>query len=420
MQQQFTLLDSERDQLQQMGELTNKRILLGLTGGIAAYKAADLARELIKEGADLQVVMTEAACQFISPLTLQALTGKPVYTSMWESRVPNGMPHIDLSRDRDLIVIAPATADFISKLVHGTADDLLSTLCVARETTLMVAPAMNRQMWENPSTQRNVRQLSEDGIVVEGPASGDQACGENGMGRMSEPALILESIIAWFQPKLLEGVRILITAGPTFEPIDAVRGITNLSSGRMGYAVARAAVESGATVTLVSGRTGLTPPPNVALVNVVTAHEMHDAVMSRTTATDIFVAVAAVADFRVSNKQDHKIKKDTAGLDLKFSANPDILQSVADLDHPPFCVGFAAESRDLEAYANEKRMRKNIPLIAANLVQEALGSEDNALVLIDDQGTHHLPRSSKLHQARGLIKHIASLYKPRSKSVAAR
>ena len=232
-----------------MGELDKKQILLGLTGGIAAYKAADLARALIKEGADVQVVMTEAACQFISPLTMQALTGKPVFTSMWDARIGNGMPHIELSRDRDLILIAPATADFIAKLVHGAADNLLATLCVARETRLMVAPAMNRQMWENPATQRNIQQLRDDGVVIEGPGSGDQACGENGMGRMSESAQIVESIISWFQPKLLTGARILVTAGPTYEPIDAVRGITNLSSGRMGYAVARAASEAGAEVT---------------------------------------------------------------------------------------------------------------------------------------------------------------------------
>jgi phosphopantothenoylcysteine decarboxylase/phosphopantothenate--cysteine ligase len=402
-----------------MGELADKRILLGLTGGIAAYKAADLARALIKEDADVQVVMTEAACKFVAPLTLQALTGKPVFTSMWDDQVGNGMPHIELSRDRDLIVVAPATADFIAKLVHGTADDLLATLCIARESRLMVAPAMNRQMWENPATQRNIQQLRDDGIVIEGPDSGDQACGENGMGRMTEPSQMVESIISWFQPKLLAGARILVTAGPTYEPIDAVRGITNLSSGRMGYAVARAAGEAGAEVTLVSGRTGLTPPSSASLISVVTAREMHDAVMSRLSKTDIFIAVAAVADYRVSNRDEHKKKKTAAGLKLEFTENPDILEAVAAHDGAPFCVGFAAESRNLEEYASEKRQRKNIPLLAANLVQDAIGSEDNELLLIDDEGMHRLARSSKLHQARSLIRHITRLYKPSRKPVAA-
>jgi phosphopantothenoylcysteine decarboxylase/phosphopantothenate--cysteine ligase len=338
---------------------------------------------------------------------------------MWDDHVGNGMPHIELSRDRDLIVVAPATADFIAKLVHGTADDLLATLCIARESRLMVAPAMNRQMWENPATQRNIQQLRDDGIVIEGPDSGDQACGENGMGRMSEPSQMVESIISWFQPKLLAGARILVTAGPTYEPIDAVRGITNLSSGRMGYAVARAAGEAGAEVTLVSGRTGLSPPSSASLISVVTAREMHDAVMSRLSQTDIFIAVAAVADYRVSNRDEHKKKKTQAGLKLEFTENPDILEAVAAHDGAPFCVGFAAESRNLEEYASEKRQRKNIPLLAANLVQDAIGSEDNELVLIDDEGMHRLARSSKLHQARSLIRHITRLYKPSRKPVTA-
>ncbi len=403
-----------------MGELVDKRILLGLTGGIAAYKAADLARGLIKEGADVQVVMTEAACKFVAPLTLQALTGKPVFTSMWDDRIGNGMPHIELSRDRDLIVVAPATADFIAKLVHGAADDLLATLCIARKSRLMIAPAMNRQMWENPATQRNIRQLRDDGIFMEGPGSGDQACGENGMGRMSEPAQIVESIISWFQPKLLAGARIIVTAGPTYEPIDAVRGITNLSSGRMGYAVARAALESGADVTLISGRTSLVPPSSATLIPVVTAREMHDQVMSHVADTDIFISVAAVADYRVKNRDEHKKKKTDAGLKLEFTENPDILESVAASENAPFCVGFAAESRDLETYAHEKRLRKNIPLLAANLVQDALNSHENELILIDDEGMHRLARSPKLDQARGLIRHITKLYKPSRKPVTAR
>ena len=401
-----------------MSELAEKRILLGLTGGIAAYKAADLARGLIKQGADVQVVMTDAACRFISPMTLQALTGKPVHTSMWDESISNGMPHIELSRDRDLIVVAPATADFMAKLVHGAADDLLATLCIARECPLMVAPAMNRQMWENPATRRNAEQLRADGIIIEGPASGDQACGENGMGRMSEPDQIVESIITWFQPKLLAGARILVTAGPTYEPIDAVRGITNLSSGRMGYAVARAAHEAGAHVTVISGRTGLQPPSNVSLVDVITAQQMHDAVMERLADCDILIAVAAVADYRVSNRHEHKIKKKSGtGLTLELEPNPDILESVAARDDAPFCVGFSAESQKVETHAAEKRQRKNIPLIAANLVQDAFGSEQNELILIDEDGAHRLERSSKLDQARALIRHITRLYKPAGKPV---
>lgn len=400
-----------------MPELSDKRILLGLTGGVAAYKAADLARSLIKEGADVQVVMTEAACHFITPTTMQALTGKPVYTSMWDDRIANGMPHIELSRDRDLVVVAPASADFMAKLAHGRADDLLSTLCMARECPLMLAPAMNRQMWENPATRRNVQQLLKDGVFFDGPASGEQACGENGMGRMSEPAQIVDAIVSWFQPKLLAGARILITAGPTFEPIDAVRGITNLSSGRMGYAIARAAHDAGAQVTLVTGRTGLATPSNVSVVNVITAQDMYDAVMERVAQTDILFAVAAVADYRVKNRQPHKIKKTGPGLQLEFEPNPDILESVAARDDAPFCVGFAAESHDIESYAKEKRRRKNIPLIAANLVQDAFGSDENELLLVDEEGTHRLSRSSKLDQARRLIRHVTRLYKPVRKPV---
>ncbi|MEX0960498.1 MAG: bifunctional phosphopantothenoylcysteine decarboxylase/phosphopantothenate--cysteine ligase CoaBC [Burkholderiales bacterium] len=395
-----------------MLELANKRILLGMSGGIAAYKAAELARLLIKEGADVQVAMTDAACRFVTPVTMQGLTGKPVYTDMWDTRVENGMAHIELSRDRDLVVIAPASADFIAKLVHGRADDLLSTLCLARECPMMVAPAMNRQMWENPATQRNVAQIRQDGVSVVGPGSGDQACGETGMGRMLEPEEIRSEIVAWFQPKLLSGARVLVTAGPTFEPIDAVRGISNPSSGRMGYAVARAAIESGAAVTLISGDTCLEPPRGTDLVRVTTAREMLDAVVARADRCDIFVSVAAVADYRVANRQEHKIKKNGEGLKLELVPNADILEAITSRPNAPFCVGFAAESQDLDANANEKRRRKKLPLLAANLVQSALGAEDNALVLFDDSGRHPLARSNKLDQARQLIRHIAKLYKP--------
>ncbi len=400
-----------------MAELGNKRILLGITGGIAAYKAAELVRELQRRGADVQVVMTESACKFITPLTLQALSGKPVYVGMWDDSVPNGMPHIELSRDRDLVVVAPATADFIAKLVHGTADDLLSTLCLARECPLMVAPAMNRQMWENPSTQRNVAQLRRDGIVVLGPDAGDQACGEVGMGRMLEPLDLVREMSAWFQPKLLSGTHVLVTAGPTFEPIDPVRGLTNRSSGKMGYAVARAALEAGARVTLITGPTAIEPPQAVRVERVETARQMLDAVNAHVNGVDIFIAVAAVADYYVTNGSTQKIKKEGAVPTLALALNPDIVDAVAKRPNPPFCVGFAAESENLEENAQAKRRRKNLPLLAANLVQTAIGADDNELILFDDEGSHRLGRSSKLEQARMLMRHVAKLYKPRKSAL---
>jgi phosphopantothenoylcysteine decarboxylase/phosphopantothenate--cysteine ligase len=400
-----------------MAELGNKRILLGITGGIAAYKSAELVRELQRRGADVQVVMTESACKFITPLTLQALSGKPVYVGMWDDRVPNGMPHIELSRDRDLVVVAPATADFIAKLVHGAADDLLSALCLARECPLMVAPAMNRQMWENPSTQRNVAQVRRDGIVVLGPDAGDQACGEVGMGRMLEPLDLVREMSAWFQPKLLSGTHVLVTAGPTFEPIDPVRGLTNRSSGKMGYAVARAALEAGARVTLVTGPTAIEPPQGARVERVETARQMLDAVNAHMSGVDIFIAVAAVADYYVTNRSTQKIKKEGVAPALELALNPDIVDAVARRPNPPFCVGFAAESEKLEENAQAKRRRKNLPLLAANLVQSAIDADDNELILFDDEGSHRLGRSSKLEQARLLMRHVAKLYKPRKSTV---
>lgn len=400
-----------------MAELSSKRILLGLTGGIAAYKSAELVRELQRRGADIQVVMTDAACKFITPVTLQSLSGKPVYVEMWDDRVPSGMPHIELSRDRDLVVVAPATADFIAKLVHGAADDLLSTLCLARECPLMVAPAMNRQMWENSATQRNVVQLHRDGILVLGPDAGDQACGEVGMGRMLEPLDLVREILAWFQPKLLSGTHVLVTAGPTFEPIDPVRGLTNRSSGKMGYAVARAAIEAGARVTLVSGPTALEPPPAAQTIRVETAREMLDAVNAHVKGADIFIAVAAVADYYVANSSVQKIKKEGGVPSLELALNPDIVESIAKRSNPPFCVGFAAESEKLEEHAEAKRRRKKLPLLAANLVQSAIDADDNELVLFDDEGSHRLARSSKLDQARMLIRHVARLYQPRKSAI---
>ncbi len=392
-----------------MNELNGKRILLGVTGGIAAYKAAELVRLLKKNGADVRVVMTDSGAQFVSPVTLQALSGNPVHTSMWDQSIANGMPHIELSRDCDLILVAPATADFIAKLAAGRADDLLSTLCLARDCALMIAPAMNRQMWENPSTQRNIKTLLADGVHLVGPESGEQACGEVGVGRMSEPSLIANEIVSWLQPKLLQNKNVIVTAGPTYEAIDAVRGITNASSGKMGYAVAQAAIDAGANVTLISGKTNLNPPTRARFISIISAQDMFDAVINEVDHSDIFISVAAVADFKVRNPSEHKIKKSQQKLSIEFDETPDILKSVASRKNRPFCVGFAAESQNVEEYARKKRIEKGIPLIAANLVTEALNSDDNSLVLIDEHGTKTLASSSKLEQARQLMMHISGL-----------
>jgi len=391
-------------------ELQGKRIVLGVTGGIAAYKAAELVRLLGKQGADVQVAMTEGATHFVTATTFQALSGKPVYMDQWDARMPNAMAHIDLSRQADLILVAPASADFLARVAHGMADDLLATMVLARDCPLLVAPAMNRQMWENPATQRNVAQLHADGVQILGPASGEQACGEVGAGRMLEPEEILEEVIAFFVPKVLLGKKVLITAGPTFEAIDPVRGITNLSSGRMGYAVARAARQAGADVTLVSGPVGFAAPQGVERINIKSALDMHAAVMARAAGADVFVAVAAVADYRVANAAEHKLKKDTGGMPaIELIDNPDILAEVAALKNGPFCVGFAAESRNLEEYAQTKRRKKSIPLIAGNLIQDGFGGDDNRLVLFDDAGVHPLTPAPKSVLARQLIGHIAKM-----------
>ena len=391
-------------------ELQGKRIVLGVTGGIAAYKAAELVRLLGKQGAEVQVAMTEGATHFVTPTTFQALSGQPVYLDQWDARMPNAMAHIDLSRAADLIVVAPASADFLARIAHGLADDLLATMVLARDCPLLVAPAMNRQMWENPATRRNVAQLQADGVQVLGPSSGEQACGEVGAGRMLEPEEILEEVIAYFTPKVLAGKSVLITAGPTFEAIDPVRGITNLSSGRMGYAVARAARQAGATVTLVSGPVGFATPQGVDRIDVRSALDMHGAVMALAPEADVFIGVAAVADYRVANEADHKLKKDNGGIPpIELVENPDILAEVAALKDGPFCVGFAAESRNLEEYAQTKRRKKNIPLIAGNLIQDGFGGDDNRLVLFDDHGVHPLTPAPKSVLARQLIEHIAQL-----------
>jgi len=393
-----------------MTDLAKKRLLLGITGGVAAYKAAELVRLLVQQNIEVQVVMTQAACQFITPVTMQALSGRPVFTDLWDNRIDNGMAHIDFTRDVDAVVVAPASADFISKLAHGAANDLLSTLCLARMCPLLVAPAMNKQMWENPATQRNLAQIRADGIAVLGPDSGVQACGETGMGRMLEAQDLLAAIEAFFQPKLLQGKHVLVTAGPTFEAIDAVRGITNSSSGKMGYAVARAALEAGAEVTLISGPSCLKPPLGARVVNVVSAQQMLKAVNEAVNWADIFIGVAAVADYYVLNPSEQKIKKDAHILTLELAPNPDIVSNVVNLPDPPFCVGFAAESENLHEYAEMKRRRKNLPLLAANLVQTAVGGDENELVLFDDAGAHTLPRAPKITLARQLIAHIANLY----------
>ncbi|HTG96922.1 MAG TPA: bifunctional phosphopantothenoylcysteine decarboxylase/phosphopantothenate--cysteine ligase CoaBC [Burkholderiales bacterium] len=394
--------------------LTGKRILLGMTGGIAAYKAAELTRLLVKAGADVRVAMTEAATHFVGTATMQALSGQAVWSDLWDPRVADAMGHIELSRDRDLILVAPASADFMAKLAHGLCDDLLSTLCVARRCPLMVAPAMNVEMWQNAATARNAETLRADGVQIVGPASGGQACGEMGMGRMTEPADILADVQFFFQQKSpsaggsLRGRRVVVTAGPTEEPIDPVRVITNTSSGKMGYAVARAAHEAGAEVTLISGPVSLPTPAGVARVDVRTAREMFDAVKKDAKSADVFISVAAVADYRVKNPSAQKIKKANGHLSLELEENPDILAWVAAQPRAPFCVGFAAESENLAQNAKAKLAKKKLPLIVGNLAQEALGRDESAITLYDAEGEHPLGRGPKLELARKLVAHVAS------------
>ncbi|HMM51858.1 MAG TPA: bifunctional phosphopantothenoylcysteine decarboxylase/phosphopantothenate--cysteine ligase CoaBC [Burkholderiaceae bacterium] len=398
--------------------LEGKRILLGVTGGVAAYKAAELSRELQRAGARVQVVMTGAATRFIAPATFQALTGEPVFTDQWDARIANSMAHIELSRTADAILVAPATADFLAKAAHGLADDLLATLCLARECPLLVAPAMNRQMWLHPATQRNVAQLAADGVAILGPESGEQACGETGLGRMLEPPALVDELADFLAPKPLAGRRVLLTAGPTFEPIDPVRGITNLSSGKMGFAIARACRAAGAQVTLVAGPVALATPRGVARIDVRTARQMHDAVMAAldaTPRTDAFIAVAAVADWRVANPSERKLKKGGAheAPKLEFAHNPDILATVARRPDAPWCVGFAAESEDLEANGQAKRIAKGVPLLVANIGHATFGRDDNELLLIDERGTRLLPRADKAQLARALVAEIAQRLPPR-------
>jgi phosphopantothenoylcysteine decarboxylase/phosphopantothenate--cysteine ligase len=403
--------------LPNMDDLHGKRIVLGLTGGIACFKAAELCRSLVKAGAKVQVVMTEAAAQFITPVTMQALSGQPVYSSQWDAREGNNMAHINLSREADAILIAPASADFMAKLIHGKADELLSLMCLARplqSVPLILAPAMNREMWAHPATQRNVVQLKSDGAHVLDVGQGDQACGETGDGRMLEAEEIVDELLAFWTPKVLSGQHVLITAGPTYEAIDPVRGITNLSSGKMGFAIARAAQHAGAHVTLVAGPVNLPTPRTVTRLNVRSALEMHETVQQTVAQASIFIAAAAVADWRPASSADQKIKKDGSGNtpSLSFVENPDILASVAQSAQAQkghlFCVGFAAESHDLLAHTTAKRARKGVPLLVGNIGPSTFGQDDNALLLVDEQGAKELPRDTKTRLARDLIQDIAS------------
>ncbi|TFL11417.1 bifunctional phosphopantothenoylcysteine decarboxylase/phosphopantothenate--cysteine ligase CoaBC [Pusillimonas caeni] len=394
-----------------MPDLDQQRFVLGLTGGIACYKSAELLRRMQDHGAVVDVVMTDAASHFITATTMQALSGRPVYTDAWDNRVPNSMAHINLTRGARAVLIAPASADFLAKLAHGLADDLLSTLCLARGgCPLLVAPAMNREMWEHPATQRNVRQLRQDGVQVLGPGSGEQACGEVGDGRMLEPDQLLQELIAFTQPKLLAGRRVVITAGPTSEKIDPVRVITNRSSGKTGYAIARAAHEAGASVVLVSGPTALPAPQGVRRLDVESAADMHAAVMASVGDADLFIAVAAVADWHVVNASGNKLKKSASDQlpALQFAPNPDILADVARRPGGPWCVGFAAETENLHEHAQAKRRRKGVPLLVGNLAQDSMGGDTTTFVLFDDQGAEALPKLSKTEAARRLVQAIAA------------
>jgi phosphopantothenoylcysteine decarboxylase/phosphopantothenate--cysteine ligase len=401
------------------GDLAGRHLVLGLSGGVACYKAAELARELQREGATVQVVMTEAAAQFITPATMQALTGRSVVTSQWDLRAPNAMPHINLTREADAVLVAPASADFIAQLAQGRAGEILSLLCLARpreRCPLLLAPAMNREMWSHPATQRNLAQVRADGATLLGPAAGDQACGEVGDGRMLEAADLRDELVAFFQPKLLAGRRVLVTAGPTYEAIDPVRGITNRSSGKMGFAIARAAAEAGAAVTLVAGPVALPTPRGVARIDVGSAREMLAAVLPLAPAHDVFIATAAVADWRPADVAAHKIKKDGSGVvpALAFVENPDVLASVARLPaaQRPWCVGFAAESEDVERHARAKLASKGVPLVVGNLGPATFGRDDNALLLVEAGQSTELPRAGKLALARQLVAAIASRLPP--------
>ncbi|MDR1423142.1 MAG: bifunctional phosphopantothenoylcysteine decarboxylase/phosphopantothenate--cysteine ligase CoaBC [Azoarcus sp.] len=398
-----------RDYIDGIDGLHGRKIVLGVCGGIAAYKAAELVRVLKKMGADVCVALTGSGARFVSALTFQALSGNPVWTSLWDGQGAGGMAHIALGRGADAILVAPATADMLARLAQGRADDLLSTLCLARDCPLLVAPAMNRQMWERAATQRNVATLQGDGVTILGPAEGEQACGETGLGRMLEPDALAAALLAFFTPKLLAGRRVVLTAGPTFEAIDPVRGITNSSTGKMGYALAAACARAGAETVLVSGPVALPVPDGVCRIEVTSALRMRDAVLAALPGADVFIAVAAVADYRPATVDGHKIKKSGEPLRIELVPNPDILAEVAARPDAPFCVGFAAESRDLDAYAEGKRQSKRLPMLVGNLIADGLGGDENTAVIYDAEGRHPLPRAPKTFIARQIVEHLARL-----------
>lgn len=388
--------------------LSGRKIVLGVTGSIAAYKACELLRLLIKKGAQCSVIMTEEAQRFITPLTFKALGAQEVFTSDWD-QATSAIPHIDATRDAALLLVAPATANIMAKAAQGIADDLLSSAILAARCPVAFAPAMNTFMWHNQATQRNVAQLTQDGALIIGPAAGEQACGDVGGGRMLEPREIIELMQGAFVPRILDRCRVLITAGPTYEPIDPVRGITNRSSGKQGFAIAKAAVLAGAEVTLIAGKTSLPTPASVRRIDVLTADEMYDAVMDEVSQHEVFISVAAVSDWRVANPSDQKIKKEMGVVpQISFAANPDILATVANLENPPYCVGFAAETENLIENARAKVVRKNVPLIVANLVEDAMNQDTNSVAFVEKDSAVTLPKASKEHIALALIKKIAS------------
>lgn len=387
--------------------LSGQKIVLAVTGSIAAYKSCELLRLLIKRGAEVSVIMTKAAQRFVTPLSFQALGAKKVYTGDWDDST-TAIPHIEATKEASLLLVAPATANILAKAAQGLADDLLSAAILAARCPVAYAPAMNTFMWHNQATQRNVTQLTQDGAIFLGPDSGEQACGDIGSGRMLEPEDIIELLQGAFSPRLLDRCRVLITAGPTYEPIDPVRGITNLSSGKQGFAIAKAAALAGAEVTLIAGKCDLKTPAGVKRIDVTTAREMYDAVMQEVAQHEIFISVAAVADWRVANASDHKIKKEFAGApDLQFEENPDILASVAALENAPYCVGFAAETDNLIDNARAKLYRKNVPLIVANLVSDAMNQDTNAVVFVERDAATPLTKATKEHIAQALIAKIA-------------
>ena len=392
-----------------MDKVLTRRVLLGVSGGIAAYKVAELARLLMRNNVEVRVAMTDAATKFVTPATFQALTGKPVITDLWDASFENNMAHIELTRGVDAVIVAPASADFLAKIANGICDDLLTTTCIARACPLLVAPAMNVEMWENAATQRNVATLRADGVTLLGPAAGDQACGEVGMGRMLEPDEILQGVLSFLAPKKLAGRKVIVTAGPTFEAIDTVRGITNLSSGKMGYAVAEAAAALGADVTLISGPTALAPPAPAHFVYVTSAAEMANAVKAHMAGADYFFSVAAVADYTPVSRLKHKLKKSNEAMEVKLKPTEDILAHVASMPNPPFCVGFAAESENLAEYAQSKRAKKKIPMIVANLVQHTIGKEENEVTIYDDNGAHAFARAPKSRIAHAIVEHAIAL-----------